>query len=215
MNLNPIHKMVRDYYDNKLQTHGVSPKGVDWNSPESQILRFEQLLSRCDINKPFTINDYGCGYGALVEHLNKKGCDFKYRGFDISEDMVSHAKELHQNCKECDFITDESQFKVADYTIASGIFNVKLSTPDDEWLAYILNTLENLTRISREGFSFNLLTKYSDQEYMRPDLYYADPLLLFDHCKQKYSRYVSLIHDYPLYEFTIFVKKDEEKPWQK
>jgi hypothetical protein len=43
---------------------------------------------------------------------------------------------------------------------------------------------------------------------MRPDLYYADPLFLFDYCKTKFSTLVSLIHDYPLYEFTILVRKE-------
>jgi hypothetical protein len=51
------------------------------------------------------------------------------------------------------------------------------------------------------------LTSYSDPDKRRPDLYYADPLALFDHCKRTYSRFVSLIHDYPLYEFTLLVRR--------
>ena len=43
-------------------------------------------------------------------------------------------------------------------------------------------------------------------ERMRPDLYYADPCRLFDHCKRRYSRHVALLHDYGLYEFTILVR---------
>ena len=43
---------------------------------------------------------------------------------------------------------------------------------------------------------------------MRPYLYYADPLFLFDYCKKKYSKSVALLHDYGLYEFTILVRKD-------
>jgi hypothetical protein len=42
---------------------------------------------------------------------------------------------------------------------------------------------------------------------MRDDLYYADPLFFFDYCKTRFSRFVTLIHDYPLYEFTILVRK--------
>jgi hypothetical protein len=41
---------------------------------------------------------------------------------------------------------------------------------------------------------------------MRADLYYADPLFFFEHCRQRFSRRVALLHDYPLYEFTILVR---------
>jgi hypothetical protein len=43
---------------------------------------------------------------------------------------------------------------------------------------------------------------------MRPDLYYADPRAIFDHCKRTFSRWVALLHDYGLYEFTILVRKE-------
>jgi len=74
-------------------------------------------------------------------------------------------------------------------------------------LSYILDTLENINEKSKKGFSFNMLTKYSDKELMRGDLYYADPLFFFDYCKRNYSKEISLLHDYDLYEFTILVKK--------
>ena len=56
--------------------------------------------------------------------------------------------------------------------------------------------------------AFLLLTKYSEKEYMRDNLYYADPLFIFDYCKRNFSKQVALLHDYGLYEFTILVKKD-------
>jgi len=61
---------------------------------------------------------------------------------------------------------------------------------------------------SKRGFSFNMLTKYSDKEYMRDDLYYADPLFILDFCKRNFSKNVSLLHDYGLYEFTILVRME-------
>ena len=41
--MNNIHKNINNYYTQKVQTHGATPKGVDWNGEESQFLRFEQL----------------------------------------------------------------------------------------------------------------------------------------------------------------------------
>jgi hypothetical protein len=54
-----------------------------------------------------------------------------------------------------------------------------------------------------------MLTKYSDADRMRGDLYYGDPAFFFDHCKRSFSRNVALLHDYGLYEFTILVRPDE------
>ncbi|RYZ15439.1 MAG: hypothetical protein EOO70_06815 [Myxococcaceae bacterium] len=60
---------------------------------------------------------------------------------------------------------------------------------------------------SRKGFAFNCLTSYSDPPFMRDYLHYADPCFYFDLCKRTYSRQVSLLHDYGLYEFTLLVRK--------
>ena len=90
--------------------------------------------------------------------------------------------------------------------MASGIFNVKLDTPEPEWREYVLETLGEFKELSRKAFAFNALTSYSDLEFMRPDLYYANPLELFDYCRKNLSRKVALLHDYPLYEFTIVVQ---------
>ena len=195
------------YYTEKVRTYGPTARGVDWNSPESQVLRFEQILKVCDVDATFSINDYGCGYGALLDYLVERGYSFQYRGFDVSEQMITEAEKLHEGSSNCEFFRDESHLTVADYTVASGVFNVKLLATDDDWERYLLRTLDKIAQLSSRGFAFNVLTKYSDRDRMRPDLYYADPVFLFDYCKRKFSRFVSLLHDYPLYEFTIIVRK--------
>jgi len=205
--LDKILEPVEEYYSQKVKAHGPTAKGVDWNSADSQKLRFKQLLKVCDTSTAFSINDYGCGYGALVEYLNERACVFKYRGFDISEQMIIRARELHEGLDCCEFSPEESFLKPADYTVASGIFNVRLEAADEEWKTYIIDALEKIGRLSEKGFAANFLTIYSDSDRMRPDLYYADPCFLFDHCKKHFSRNVALLHDYDLYEFTILVRK--------
>lgn len=198
---------VGRYYTAKLCDHGPTPQGVDWNSRESQCLRFEQLLKLCERGPAFSINDYGCGYGALVDYMASKGYAFRYHGFDVSEEMILKARELHTSVPRCEFVLLESGLQEADYTAASGIFNVKLEANAEQWTRYVLDTLGRLDRISLAGFGFNMLTAYSDAERMRPDLYYGEPCFFFDHCKRRFSRNVALLHDYGLYEFTILVRK--------
>ena len=122
--------------------------------------------------------------------------------------MIAKAAELHAGMQEVAFVGKAQDLSEADYTIASGIFNVKLQASSTEWEKYVLRTLEKISSLSKRGFAFNVLTKYSDTDLQRPDLYYADPLFLFDYCKTTFSRFVSLLHDYPLYEFTLLIRKE-------
>ena len=201
-----ILRDVAVYYTRKLQEHGATARGVDWKSPESQTLRFDQLLKVCDADTAFSIVDYGCGYGALVGHLMSRGGCVGYVGYDVSEAMIAQARALFAGRSWCEFSTDESRLQPADFSVASGIFNVRLGFSDDQWKAYMLRLVDRLAALGLRGFAFNALTTYADADRMRPDLYYADPLFWFDHCKRRFSRRVALLHDYPLYEFTILVR---------
>jgi SAM-dependent methyltransferase len=157
----------------------------------------------------FSLNDYGCGYGALVPYLHERGAEVVYRGFDLSASMLEHARRKHAAPPAIGFVGDESELEPADYTVASGIFNVKLDVPEEDWQEYVLQTLRRISRLSVRGFAFNMLTSYSDADKMSDDLYYGDPRFFFDHCKREYSRNVALLHDYGLYEFTTVVRLGE------
>jgi SAM-dependent methyltransferase len=198
---------VSGYYSSKLEMHGETPQGVDWNGEESQMLRFEQLCKIVSSKNQFSINDLGCGYGALYDYLFGEFENFLYLGVDVSEAMILTAKKRYMDKNQTRFVTSSEPDKIADYGVASGIFNVRLGRTDEEWRTYLEATLDVLDRTSNNGFAFNCLTSYSDADKMRDYLYYADPCLLFDLCKRKYSSNVALLHDYGLYEFTILVRK--------
>lgn len=198
---------VAKYYSAKLAEHGETAHGVDWNGEESQTTRFAQLCKIIDAPGHFSINDLGCGYGALYNYLAKEHASFSYVGVDVSDGMVQAATQRYQGNPQARFILASEPDQVADYGVASGILNVRMGRSDAEWRGYLEDTLDVLDRTSRLGFAFNCLTSYSDADKMRDYLYYADPCVLFDFCKRRYSRNVALLHDYKLYEFTILVRK--------
>ena len=204
---NSVLTEVAAYYSAKLAEYGETPRGVDWNSRESQLLRFKQLSKVIEESHDFALNDLGCGYGALVEYLNSNYQNFLYNGYDISSDMVQAAQARYTKYPNAHYAIASKPMKIADYSIASGIFNVRLGRSDFEWQDVLEDTLTVLNSNSRKGFAFNCLTLYSDADKMRDYLYYADPCVLFDLCKRRYSRHVALLHDYGLYEFTIIVRK--------
>jgi SAM-dependent methyltransferase len=204
MNKDILNK-VDSYYSEKISKHGAISKGVDWNGPVSHNLRFEQLCKLFSSKNNFSVLDYGCGYGALIDFLQKENFDCNYTGFDISKEMIAAAKQ--------NFLEKEDQFiyelkkDLYDYVIANGIFNVKLNVEECLWEEYIKDTLHHMNAHSVKGFSFNILTSYSDEEYKKDYLFYANSLFYFDYCKRNFSKNVALLHDYDLYEFTILVKK--------
>jgi SAM-dependent methyltransferase len=155
----------------------------------------------------FSLIDFGCGYGAYATYLSERRHDVRYIGYDFSAAMIAEARTSLVNKAGFQFTTHEEDLVPADFVVASGLMNVRLDCPADDWRTYILATLDRFNALSKRGYSFNALTKYSDADRMRPDLYYADPCDLFDYCKRNHSRYVALLHDYPLYEFTVLVKK--------
>lgn len=199
---------IAGYYSAKLIQHGETALGVDWNSEDSQILRFLQLSKIIDKSESFSVNDLGCGYGAFFDFLfDKYHNEFTYLGIDVSEDMIIAADQRHVKTAQAHFILSSKPDRISDYGVASGIFNVRMGRTNDEWQSYLEGTLDDLDKTSKLGFAFNCLSNYSDRDKMREYLYYADPCFLFDLCKRKYSRHVSLLNDYGLYEFTILVRK--------
>jgi len=202
-------RAVERYYTGRLQEHGATPKGVDWNSEASQKLRFRQLARLWELDEPGDdrgVIDFGCGYGALLDYLGDSGSALSYQGFDISEAMIREATSRAGARDRSTFTTDSARLERADYVVASGVFNVKLESDAKVWEAYMHQTVDTLASLATRGFAFNALTSYSDPEKRRDNLYYADPRYWFDHCKRTYSRFVTLFHDYPLYEFTILVR---------
>ncbi len=198
---------IDKYYTQKLKEFGATAKGVDWNSDESQHLRFEKLLAV--IGPPrefFSVLDYGCGFGSLYHEIENRFPDFQYTGFDISSSMIREAKKTIHS-RRADWISVLPENKKFDYVLASGIFNVRLDNTNETWLDYIHDVLHNINASSLKGFSFNSLSIYSDSEKRKDHLYYADPAFWFNYCKKNISDKVALLHNYPLYEFTILVNK--------
>lgn len=202
-------EQVARYYGRRLQEFGATPRGVDWNSAEGQLLRFRQLCRLfAERESEFSLSDLGCGYGSLFDFLQGDTRLRDYLGVDVSAEMIGEARRRLAAHPTARFVVGDRPGEVVDYCLASGIFNVKQQVATSEWESYFHGVLDLLNEHSAVGFAFNCLTSYSDTDRMRPDLFYANPAKTFDYCMQRYSGQVALLHDYGLYEFTILVRKN-------
>ena len=205
-----INSDLKKFYGQNLQSFGNTAQGVGWKNQEAQQVRFEQLTKLFSAQTAFSVNDLGCGVADFANYLFDKGfTNFTYTGYDVLEEMVKISTQKYQTRNNCSFvhINDATELNEADYTVASGIFNIRYAISDADWLSYILQTIIQMDARSRKGFAFNALTAYSDKEKMQDYLYYSDPLYLFDYCKKNFSRNVALLHDYYQYDFTVIVRK--------
>jgi SAM-dependent methyltransferase len=209
--LSRVRTKLNQYFSEKLEQFGATAKGVDYSGELAQRARFAELAKI--ITNPaerFSVLDYGCGYGALFDFLNAYGWQFDYYGVDLIDEMVVAAKEAHRQFPDVTLTTDEKEIPIVDYLMAGSIFNNKLDVPAADWCGFVVKSLHHMNGLCLKGFSFNMLSAYSDQDRMeqRPDLFFGDPLFFFDLCKRSFSRNVALLHDYGLYDFTILVRKD-------
>ena len=203
---NPPLTKVASFMDDLLDKEGATVKGVGWRNRENQRLRFAQLLRALELgDEPFTVNDLGCGLADLYGFIKDEGLPIRgYRGYDLSEKMLAAARERVGDDGE--LVRADRVTEAADYSFACGIFNTKLDASDEEWLEYMKSVIANLDQHSDRGFAFNSLTTYVD--YREDHHYHGDPAELFRFCKEEISPRVALLHDYPLWEWTIAVRSE-------
>jgi hypothetical protein len=199
-------KEISQLYSDNLKNHGETSKGVGWPDGKSQLLRFHklaQVLSNRTKDQAITVNDLGSGYGAMYEFFSEQNIPVThYYGYDINVEMLQAAKK-RITADNVTFINNSKLTNVADYSFVSGTFNVKMTASDVDWEKFVKDTLADMREHSKLGFAFNLLTTFVD--WKKDVLYYADPMHYFEYCKKNFSRYVTLLHDYPLYEWTLLV----------
>ena len=96
--------LIRTYRKN-VKKYGFTPRGLFWNSKESQENRFKiisKLLLKYSktIDEKIRIADIGCGYGDLNSYLLKNFVKkFSYKGYDINSQFIDYCKTLNKGNK--------------------------------------------------------------------------------------------------------------------
>jgi SAM-dependent methyltransferase len=203
-----VYAGIDRYYSAKIAKYGANPLGVDWSCVPTQELRFLQLLKICDFSAPaFSLNDVGCGYGALLSFFAKyrHGTDLDYLGIDVSEAMVRQARRLWRRTNSARFTVACASPRLADYSVASGIFNVKLDQPLDLWERFIAATLDQMRATSRFGFAANFMSPVPPGVASTSNLYRTPPEPWVRHCRS-HAASVEVVAGYGMREFTLLVR---------
>jgi SAM-dependent methyltransferase len=202
-----VHSRIERYYSAKIERWGPTPMGVDWSCEPTQQLRFVQLLRLCEFASDFSLDDWGCGYGALLGFIAKRHPEatVDYLGIDLSPAMIDHAKKLSRHRLSAQFAVGERSPRVADYAVASGIFNVRIDEPLALWEDFTRMTLRDMARSTRVGFAVNFLAPLEGMEGKR-ELYRPAPARWADFCERDLGTKVTLLDRYGMREFTLLAR---------
>jgi len=173
---------------------------MGWRNREQQYLRFRILSEIGNLNGK-KILDVGCGFGDFYEYLINKDMKIDYTGYDISAKIIDVAKSKHPQIKFVvkDMLKERIGEKF-DYVFESGILNKRISNN----IEYATKMITRMFELCEKGVALNMMTNYVD--YREDHLSYYSPEKIFRLCRNL-SKWVVLRHDYPLYEFTIYLYK--------
>jgi len=203
-----IRNKVRAYYSAAVTRYGPTPLGVDWQNQVGQDLRFIQLLKICRFDAPISLNDFGCGYGALLDYLMRqhRRAKITYHGIDLSPAMIAAASQRFEGRAATTFAVGATCRRAADYCVASGVFNVRLGQPVKAWEAYVEQILFDLCAHSRVGFAVNFKRPH-DEAPMENELYRTPARRWVMFCRNELGCAVTPLTSYGLREFTLLVRK--------
>ncbi|MFA5461347.1 MAG: class I SAM-dependent methyltransferase [Sulfurimonas sp.] len=146
----------KTFYSSAIEMYGITAKGVNWHSKESQNLRFEIILKMLPKEmSEYSVADAGCGFGDLYLYMQKKKrMPKEYIGIDALIDMYSIASE-RTGCEIVVADICKEELPSADFYICSGAMNV---LNDFETHLFMKNCFNSC----KVGFLFNVL--YGDKE---------------------------------------------------
>jgi SAM-dependent methyltransferase len=203
----PLSEHAKDnlinLYEERYQKLGASVKSLGWKDEESQCLRFRALCAIGDLSNS-SICDVGCGFGDLITYLNQQFTNIQYHGIDVCAPFINEARNRFPAYSfSLANLFDDSFDYTCDYFILSGALTFHV---DDNW-KLVTTALEKMMRLARKGVAVNFLTSYVDFQEARNAHYNPAELFAF---ARTLTHWVSLRHDYPLWEFTLHLYKEPQ-----
>jgi SAM-dependent methyltransferase len=212
LNNTDVSRKFAEYYAPLFEKHGNTPQGVDWGPvAEDHLLRADRMLELTTRgstpNARISILDVGCGYGMLLDEINRRQLAVDYHGIDLSDAMIAAARQRHPDAgwTAGDILT--ADLPVFDYVICNGLLTPKLDIPMRAMDAFAKSVVRRMFDLCRIGVAFNMMTTHVN--FMAPHLFYRNPVEWLAWCMTELSPRVRLDHAYPLFDFTIHLYRED------
>ena len=207
----PLIDAQIEIYRRSFLEHGDSPRATFNARRELQWLRFERLVEPLRALLPgqrFSVHDVGAGLCDLHAYLVERGIEHDYSATEIVPDMIELARRKYPgiDVESRDLLADPPAARW-DFVVTSGMFNLPGDVPVDAWRRFCEGMLERMFAMTTHAIAVNFLT--SHRTFSDPTLFYLDPGELIAFSQQRLSRFVSVDHSYPLYEYTAVIVRPE------
>jgi SAM-dependent methyltransferase len=206
------------YFEGLLAQHGANYLALDWNSTESQRLRFKILKELFLYGKKasgISLLDVGCGLGDLYGFFKADGLlnrnKISYAGYDISPKLVEAAKKRYPDAKfEVKDVIEERHVPKFDYIICSGVFNIRTTDRLDH-LDFVKEMMFRLYDLCSYGVGLNFLSEGGLPTASAADLasgryFFFNPEEILSYSRFITTRYI-IRHDYHPGDFTLYLLK--------
>lgn len=197
-------KRINERYNKRIAVHGNNIKALASGTEERRKMRFD-VLTEIGIEKNSSVLDLGCGYGDYYQYLQQNQFLCNYTGIDINENLINFARNRfpETNFKVLD-IQNENPGDF-DFVVSTSCFNLQLSGESN------YNFIEDIFRkcyaVAKKGVAIDFLSSYVDFKGNPEEAFYYEPERVFKIAKSITKR-VDLRHDYPLFEFCIYLFPD-------
>lgn len=196
--------LIVQRYNMRLAKYGDDIRTLASGTEQRRMIRF-RVLSEVGLTTDCSVLDVGCGFGDFFGYLCDKGMRTRYVGYDINPGLVKIAQEKYP---EAEFEVRDIQidpFPDFDFIVSSSTFNLRLSAQDNyEFIEEILSICYGH---AKRGAAIDFLSSYVD--YESPEAFHYSPERILSIAK-KITKRICLRHDYPLYEFCIYLYQDFE-----
>ncbi|MBT3181173.1 MAG: class I SAM-dependent methyltransferase [Deltaproteobacteria bacterium] len=192
---------IRNFYTPWINGTGSNARRLAWDSTYNQYMRFEVLRKNVDLNG-MSLLDVGCGFGDLLDYLNKNEVSVNYTGVDILPRMILIARNMHPKSEfhNIDIFNSDDLMEKYDVAYASGTFNLDMGNNDD----FIRRVIDIFYKKTNQTFSFNLLhERFKDKEKY---YYYTSPEKIMG-LLGDYNCDVKIVDDYLENDFTVICTK--------
>jgi len=183
---------------------------VSSESYAHKALRFSQISDLFKNDNTFSVHEIGMGLAAFNGFIKQKFPEkqIEYSGTDILPEYVSEAEKLYPECKfYLRDVAEKAYPDKYDYVIMSGVFHQKRESTIPVWEGFWQEIIKNSFSMCNKGIAFNFISPFV--EYYTLDAYFCNIHKLLMFINESLSRYFSIQHNYALYEFTVFVYKEE------
>lgn len=196
-------RQTASYYTVKLRAEGPGARGMDWRDAASQYLRFERLTLALERTPQASLLDVGCGSGELLAYCRRDGWSPAYLGIDVSEEMVAACNRRfgEGTARHATLAEIAREGRRFDHVVASGTFNVRQRTPEEEWRRYFHRSVVTMFELADRAAVFNVMSSRVDRRYEH--LYYADLPEISELADRCGTRRFLIDHAYPLFEMTV------------